>query len=386
MEKKHYYAAIVGTGRIGFSLGFDKKREQPASHTMALLNNKRIKLIAAADSNEENLENWRKYVRKHNGKKDFTLVFPTSKELYENVTCLDIITVAVNEDNHLEECLKAIEYKPRLVILEKPVALNSEEAEKIRAKAIECGVPVMVNHERRFAKDYLSVVSLIDKIGDIQSVTGELDSGLRIYGEEFEKDGTYSLLHDGTHLVDILQFLLGKGNNNERSEVTPILKTANNSETDTTPPDTAADLSRNDTPILTNPLVSGIYKDEKGIVRNFSAHYQSVVSKFGTIPEVTVKMSGRSKFFEFRIEILGTLGKICIGNGFAELHLREESKLYTGFYSLTKQKLKLPKKTGYFSGMIQNAVDFLDGNSELVSPLEDAISDLKVLEEIKAKF
>lgn len=386
MEKKHYYAAIVGTGRIGFSLGFDKKREQPASHTMALLNNKRIKLIAAADSNEENLENWRKYVRKHNGKKDFTLVFPTSKELYGNVTCLDIITVSVNEDNHLEECIKAIEYKPKLVILEKPVALNSEEAEKIRAKAIECGVPVMVNHERRFAKDYLSVVSLIDKIGDIQSVTGELDSGLRIYGEEFEKDGTYSLLHDGTHLVDILQFLLGKGSNNERSEVTPILKTANNSETDTTPPDTAADLSRNGEPLLTNPLVSGIYKDEKGIVRNFSAHYQSVVSKFGTIPEVTVKMSGRSKFFEFRIEILGTLGKICVGNGFAELYLREESKLYTGFYSLTKQKLKLPKKTGYFSGMIQNAVDFLDGNSELVSPLEDAISDLKVLEEIKAKF
>lgn len=386
MKKKHYYAAIVGTGRIGFSLGFDKKREQPASHTMALLNNKRIKLIAAADSNEENLENWRKYVRKYNGKKDFTLIFPTSKELYENVTCLDIITVAVNEDNHLEECLKSIEYKPKLVILEKPVALNSEEAEKIRAKAIECGVPVMVNHERRFAKDYLSVVSLIDKIGDIQSVTGELDSGLRIYGEEFEKDGTYSLLHDGTHLVDILQFLLGKSRINERSEVTPILKTANNSETDTTPPDTAADLSRNAPPLLTNPLVSGIYKDEKGIVRNFSAHYQSVVSKFGTIPEVTVKMSGRSKFFEFRIEILGTLGKICIGNGFAELHLREESKLYTGFYSLTKQKLKLPKKTGYFSGMIQNAVDFLDGNSELVSPLEDAISDLKVLEEIKAKF
>ena len=128
MKQNRYIAAIIGTGRIGFSLGFDKKREQPASHTMALLGNKRINLIAAAESNKENLENWRKYVRKHNGKKDFTLVFPTSKELYENVTCLDIITVAVNEDNHLEECIKAIEYKPRLVILEKPVALNSEEA------------------------------------------------------------------------------------------------------------------------------------------------------------------------------------------------------------------------------------------------------------------
>ena len=60
-SKKHsqvYTAALVGTGRIGFSLGLDKKREQPASHTMALLGNKRIKLIAAADTNEKNLTEW----------------------------------------------------------------------------------------------------------------------------------------------------------------------------------------------------------------------------------------------------------------------------------------------------------------------------------------
>lgn len=33
---KKYSAALIGLGRIGFSLGFDRKREQPASHTMAL--------------------------------------------------------------------------------------------------------------------------------------------------------------------------------------------------------------------------------------------------------------------------------------------------------------------------------------------------------------
>ena len=253
----------------------------------------------------------------------------------------------------------------------------------------------MVNHERRFAKDYLLVVSLIEQIGDIQSVTGELDSGLRIYGEEFEKDGTYSLLHDGTHLVDIIQFLLG--GNIEKEDVTndrleekqqnfnDMADSTSSKESSSRSVDSVSS-KKSSSPILKNPLVTGIYKDEKGIVRNFTAHYSSVASRFGTIPEITIKMSGRSKFFEFRIEILGTLGKICIGNGFAELYLRKESKLYTGFYSLTRQKLKLPKKTGYFSGMIQNAVDFLDGTSELVSPLEDAISDLKVLEEIKAAF
>ncbi len=60
MENNIYTAALVGTGRIGFSLGFDKKREQPASHTMALLGNKRIKLVAAADNDTEKLAEWKK--------------------------------------------------------------------------------------------------------------------------------------------------------------------------------------------------------------------------------------------------------------------------------------------------------------------------------------
>ncbi len=338
MKNSKYSAVIVGTGRIGFSLGFDKKREQPASHTMALFDNNRINLIAAADTNEENLGAWKKYALKH---KSPSMTFRSSGEMYKEVTGSDIIVVAVNEDSHLEECLRAIEQKPRLVILEKPVALNMEEAEKISEAAARCSVPVMVNHERRFDRNYMAARQWITEIGDIQTVTAELDSGLRVYGEEFEKDGTYSLLHDGTHLVDIVRFLF-------------------------------------DVELL-SPVVTGIHRDEKNIVRNFAAHY-----KTEKIPEITVKMSGRSKFFEFRLEVLGTLGKLCIGNGIGELWMREESRLYTGFYSLAPKKIKLPKKTGYFSGMVQNAVDFLDGESELVSPLEDAVRDLKVLEEIKA--
>ena len=345
---KRYIAAIIGTGRIGFSLGFDKKREQPASHTMALLKNKRIRLIAAADKDEENLVAWKKYVKKRS---PLALTFSSSDELYKNVTCLDIITVAVNEENHLAECLKAIAQKPRLVILEKPVALNSCEAQKILEAAEKSKVPVMVNHERRFSKDYLLAKQLIPKIGEIQSVCAELDSGLRIYSEEFEKDGTYSLIHDGTHLVDTVRFLLSDYLKDEKLE---------------------------------NPAVSGIFKDEKNIVRNFMASYTTE-----KIPEIQIKMSGRSKFFEFKIEILGTLGKIIVGNGIHKFYLREESKLYTGFYSLTRQKIKFPKKTEYFSGMIQSAVDFLDGDkksAKLQSALKDAAEDLRILEEIKKQL
>lgn len=337
---KKFTSVIIGTGRIGFSLGFDRKREQPASHTMALKANSRIKLIGGADSDSRRLKDWKSFA---GGKSLFT--FEKSEDLYnaltENNISPDIITVAVNEESHMSECLKAIEAKPRLVILEKPVALNVEEALKIEERAKTLGVPVMVNHERRFSADYVCAKEYLSKIGKIQSVRGELYSGLRIYGEEFEKDGTYSLLHDGTHLIDIIQFLM--------------------------------DVQ------LEKPVITGVFKDDKQIVRNFTASYETK-----DLPEITVCMSGRSKFFSFGIDILGTEGRICIGNGYAKFYQRKESKLYTGFYSLAKDKtVKLPKKTGYFSNMIQNAVDFLDGKSELKSPLSDAINDLRALEEIK---
>lgn len=339
-SKKHsqiYTAALVGTGRIGFSLGFDKKREQPASHTMALLGNKRIKLIAAADSDPENLAKWERYVK---GAQSFS----SSSEMYKSIPTPDIITIAVNEDSHMAECLAAIAAKPRLIILEKPVALNSAQAEEIAQAAEKAGVPVMVNHERRFAADYNMAKAYIKEIGKLQSIRGELYSGLRIYGKEYEKDGTYSLIHDGTHLVDIISWLLDEK--------------------------------------LTNPVVTGIYKDEKDLVRNFSAHFSTE-----SCSEITVCMSGRSRFFSFGLDILGTEGRICLGNGYAKFYKRKESKLYTGFFSLSRDKsIHLPKKTGYFSNMIQNAVDFLDKTKNLQSPLSAAIDDLQVLEEIKSFF
>ena len=340
MGKNIYTAALVGTGRIGFSLGFDKKREQPASHTMALLDNKRVQIVAGADTNKENLERWKKFIKNAN-------TFDTSEEMYKYFTAHkvpDIIVVAVNEDSHFEECIKAIKARPRLIILEKPVALNSEEAEKIRLIAEENNVPVMVNHERRFAADYNMAKNYMSQIGTLQSVRGELYSGLRIYAKEFEADGGYSLLHDGTHLVDIIRFLLDED--------------------------------------LPEPVVTGIFKDEKNVVRNFSAHYS-----IKNCPDISIYMSGRSRFFSFGLDILGTEGRICLGNGYAKFYKRKESKLYTGFYSLSRDRsVHVPRKTGYFSNMIQNAIDFLDGKEKLKSPLTEAISDLRALELIKKEF
>jgi Predicted dehydrogenases and related proteins len=100
--KEIYTAALVGTGRIGFTLGFDKKREQPASHTKALNANPRISLIAGIDSNPENLSAWQKANPKA---RSFNCLKAMSAALKETP---DIIVVAVNEDAHLSVTLEAL--------------------------------------------------------------------------------------------------------------------------------------------------------------------------------------------------------------------------------------------------------------------------------------
>ena len=349
-----YTAAVIGTGRIGFTLAFDKKREQPASHTSALLANKRIRLIAGCDKNAEHLSRWQEFVKCAGAYNNFSYLFAASKP--------DIAVIAVNEDAHLEIALAAIRARPRLVILEKPVALNMHDAGLIEDAAFDYGVPVLVNHERRFADDYKAAKKFLPEIGKIQSVNARLDSGLRVYAPEFEESGEYSLLHDGTHLVDCVMYLLENTDSDKKDFA------------DST-------FSANVPPILRNIKITSVYYDEKQpeVVRNVSVHCSSI-----NCADINLHFSGRSRYFGFEIDIIGTEGRIKIGNGIFEFYKRECSKLYTGFYSLGRDKrLKQCGKTHYFSNMVQNAVDFLDGKAPLRSTLDTGMNALAVLEYIK---
>lgn len=351
-----YSACIIGTGRIGFTLGFDKKREQPASHTMACLNNRRIRITCGCDRDDEALQNWKKYVDRHfsqvtfnKDKKVKTFSDKQIDEMFDKCNP-EIAIIAVNEDSHLETALKVISKKPKLVVLEKPVALNTSEGKKIVKAAEKNEVPVLVNHERRFASDYKLAKEYMTRIGSVQKINASLFSGMRLYDPKAEKTGGYSLLHDGTHLVDIVMYLLEALGDSK----------------------------------LKHPVITGLFKDEKEkkVIRGFTANYSTK-----QCPDISILMSGRSRYFGFEVDVIGTEGKICIGNGHANFFKREESNLYTGFYSLKEDRaVKVSKKTGYFANMIQNGVNYLDGKEELRSTLETGMNALKVLEDIKAKI
>ena len=93
------------------------------------------------------------------------------------------------------------------------------------------------------------------------------------------------------------------------------------------------------------------------------------------------------KFFGFEVDITGTEGRILIGNGIFRLFVKEESKLYSNFYSLEEDKsVKGPKHSGYFSNMYKNAVDFLDGKAELKSTLQTGMNTLAIIDRIKERL
>ncbi len=93
------------------------------------------------------------------------------------------------------------------------------------------------------------------------------------------------------------------------------------------------------------------------------------------------------KPFVFEVDIVFESGRVRIGNGVFEESRTIESPYYEGFYSLVPcGKKNFFRKTGYFSGMVQNCVDFLNGKARLLSPIEEGIEDIRIIEEISRKL
>ena len=339
-----YNAAVVGLGRIGFDFVLDRKREQPASHCAAYSMNKRTILAAGVDIDDARRELFHKIFPK-------SAVFSDIDSLF--LECHpDIVSVSVSEESHLGAVQNVIAHRPRLVVLEKPVALNVADGERIIECAKSHNVPVLVNHNRRFADDYRQTKRLIDEglLGDIHTCNAKLWAGSVIYSRDRFEHGECSLLHDGTHLIDILRFLFG--------------------DNFTCPTVTA--LRRSDRTVKNEQ--TGETETEKDLVR-----YLGLCYTFGQTA-VNIEISGEKKYFGFELDIIGSRGRIIIGNGYYKVYTAQKSPFYDGFTSLVRQpKYKKFKKTHYFANMVTNAAEFLDGQAELVSTLEDGVGVLRDL-------
>lgn len=122
---------------------------------------------------------------------------------------VDIVTVAVPNDSHMDIVVKALK-AGKNVICEKPVAMNSNELDIMIRTAEENGKIFSVHQNRRFDVDFLAMKQIKEsgEIGEIINIESRIHGSRGIPSDwRGEKEhGGGMLLDWGVHLIDqILQ-------------------------------------------------------------------------------------------------------------------------------------------------------------------------------------
>ncbi|MFD5825387.1 Gfo/Idh/MocA family oxidoreductase [Lentzea sp. NPDC060358] len=126
---------------------------------------------------------------------------------------LDLVVVATPNRTHAEHAKRAIA-KGVAVVVDKPFAPTSAEAEELVAAAATAGVPLSVFQNRRWDSDFLTVRGILGKLGEVRRFESrferwipEVGGNWRELGDPREAGG---LLYDlGAHLVDQALQLFG---------------------------------------------------------------------------------------------------------------------------------------------------------------------------------
>ena len=198
---KKYNVVVIGLGRIGFKVGFDKKRKKPASHIKTILENKRLILSAVCDQDQNSREFFKKKIKQKI--QIFEDYKKTIEKIKNNSIECDILVIATSENTHKEilvyitKQLSKIK-KSMIVFCEKPVTTDLNSTLEIKQKFKNSKLKLVINHSRRWSKIWNQGLILSEKIG-------------KIYDAEFNfstspENITKDQLRDGIHIADIMNW------------------------------------------------------------------------------------------------------------------------------------------------------------------------------------
>jgi predicted dehydrogenase len=188
---RRYRVGVIGTGRIASSIQ-DEFAHKPAyvlfphSHAGAYAALPETEIVAAADTNDERLA---EFAARWNV--DHTYV--DYRDML-NDQQLDIVSICTPTRSHREISEAVAVSDVKGVFLEKPVAQNLADVDRIIAAFAANNVKAVVNHTRTFDPYYRRIRELI-----ADGTIGDLHSFLVHWHEGY--------LFGGTHLYDLLRFL-----------------------------------------------------------------------------------------------------------------------------------------------------------------------------------
>lgn len=270
---------VIGLGRIAWRMEQDPLRPKPCTHVGAYLN-RGCDIVAGCDIHKEHLT-------------DFGKQF-VSAALYDEYLAmleahpLDALSLCAYATERHAMLMAAIDQGIPAIFCEKAFATSLEEADEMAARIAATDTRCVVGHMRRWVPDYQAVAELLagGTIGKVQSVVVKFSG---------------SIIHTGTHLFDVLNWWFGK----------PIAVAAHVDECE------------------------GL--DEQSGYR-FSDSNLGDLGGYGRIvfPNgVVAHVEGRVKdYFICEFDIIGSRGRILIGNEGLHIFLPDDSPRMTGFKEL----------------------------------------------------
>jgi predicted dehydrogenase len=188
-----YRVGIIGTGRIASSIQDEVERAPggqllPYSHAGAYAEVPTTRIVAAADTNAERLV---EFARRWG----VPATYSDYRKMLQQES-LDIVSICTPTRSHLEVALAVAESSVRGVFMEKPLAQSLADADRIIAAFEAKGIRAAVNHTRTYDPFYRRIRDLVREgtIGPLKTIVAHWHEGM---------------LFGGTHLFDLLRFLIG---------------------------------------------------------------------------------------------------------------------------------------------------------------------------------
>lgn len=305
--------ALIGCGRIGFMLESDPLRYKPCTH-FGGASSAGLRITHACDLDHGRLES---FVRASGIPRENA--FTAHRELIESVRP-ELVIISTWTESHAEIGMLAAACGARVIVCEKPIASNLRDASRLIAACEAGGARLIINHERRYDPRYQKIREMLDgdAIGEIRTVHASvLTGGFR--GASRIEQGGGPLLHDGTHMVDLIRYLFG--------DIATVI----------------GDFDR------TGNRKSG-----------FEDRATAWIRTRGGV-DVFLEAGGARNHFVFELVISGTRGKIIAGNGYQSFFTTRASRHYTGFRDLVEKPFPRFRCRNYFTREYSEAKRLLAG-------------------------
>lgn len=312
-----YKAGIIGAGRI--ASGFDTPKTQAIlTHAHAYAVHPRTDLVGFFDVNKE--------AAKLASKKWGGQAFPNLKSFFGEGKP-DIVSICTPDENHFSVLIEVAEYKPKLVICEKPLGSSLSKIKKVLKSYHKKEIPILVNYSRRFDKT-------------VQKLRKNIQSGR--YGKILCASGIYTkgILHNGSHLIDLCRYLFGEVKNYQ----------------------TFYNISD--------------YKESDKSIAGFL--------EFERCRQFHLMVGDERRYSVFELDIFAEKKRLkLIDSGFnIALQKIEKDPRYKGFYTLGKPRTAKTSLSGALFVLIDNAIKHLEKKEPLICDIKEALKTEKICHQL----